>query len=127
MDCLYRRNALGRIYKSAPTAYEIFFQQPHITNLCLHFLNRVCSRDIEYCYNKRLIHRHPILGFNSGMDTFNQGKDAFIDLLILAKAKLIYATGSRFVDVARYFNPQMKIISLDQRRMSQGKKQYAYA
>ena len=25
MDCLYRRNALGRIYKSAPTVHEIFF------------------------------------------------------------------------------------------------------
>ena len=41
--------------------------------------------------------------------------------MILAKARLIYTTGSGFVDVARYFNLQMKIVSLDQRRMSQGK------
>ena len=30
MDCPYRHNALGWGYKSAPTAYEILFQQPLI-------------------------------------------------------------------------------------------------
>ncbi len=28
MDCLYKRNALGRIYKSAPTARGYFFNSP---------------------------------------------------------------------------------------------------
>ena len=27
MNCLYRHNSSGRIYKSAPTVHEIFFQQ----------------------------------------------------------------------------------------------------
>ena len=31
MDCLYRHNALGRIYKSAPTVHGILFQQPHVS------------------------------------------------------------------------------------------------
>ena len=30
MDCLYRRNALGRIYKSAPTVHGILFQQSYM-------------------------------------------------------------------------------------------------
>ena len=41
-----------------------------------------------------------------------QMKDAFMDILILSKAKLIYTTGSWFVDVVRFFNPSVKIISL---------------
>ena len=31
MDYLYRRNALGRICKSAPTVQEILFQQSHVS------------------------------------------------------------------------------------------------
>ena len=63
-----------------------------------------------------------MIGLNKGIDNFNQEKDALIDLLILAKAKLVYATGSGFVDVVRYFNPQIKIISRrGQRRIIRGK------
>ena len=46
----------------------------------------------------------------------HQKKEALIDLLILAKAKLIYTTGSGFVDLVRWFNPHAKIISLDGRK-----------
>ena len=41
-----------------------------------------------------------------------QMKDALMDILILSKAKLIYTTGSWFVDVVRFFNPSIKIVSL---------------
>ena len=42
-------------------------------------------------------------------------------MLILAKAELIYTTGSSFVDAVRYFNPQIKIVSVDGRRIGRGK------
>ena len=38
-----------------------------------------------------------------------------IDMLILAKADLVYATGSGFIDTLRFFNPSIKIASLDGR------------
>ena len=50
-----------------------------------------------------------------------QQKDAIIDLLILAKAKIIYTTGLSFVDVVRYLNPDIKIVSLDSRKIGRGK------
>ena len=57
-------------------------------------------------------------GFVSNLQ---QEMDALIDILILAKAELIYTTGSGFVDVVRYFNSQTKIVSLDGRRIGRGK------
>ena len=105
--------------------YNIFAcsdQAQFIDKIRMAFPNRVFSRDIERSYNESPLHRHDVLGLNKGIDTFNQEKDALIDLLILAKAKLIYATGSGFVDVARYFNPQIKIISRrNQRRIIRSK------
>ena len=106
------------------TQYSIFAcsdQAQFISKIHTAFPVKVFSRDIERSYNERPIHRHDIIGLNKGIDTFNQEKDALIDLLILAKAKLIYTTGSGFVDAARYFNPQIKIISLDQRKIGRGK------
>lgn len=38
-----------------------------------------------------------------------------MDILILAKASLIYTTGSWFIDVVKNFNPKIRIISLDRR------------
>ncbi len=94
-------------------------QAQFIDKMRTAFPNRVFSRDIERSYDESPLHR--IGGLNPGIDTFSQEKDALIDLLILAKAKLIYTTGSGFADAARYFNPQIKIISLDQRRIGRGK------
>ena len=54
----------------------------------------------------------------SGKKSPHQRKDAFMDLLVLARAKLIHTTGSGFVDVIRFFNPKTKIISLDGRKRS---------
>ena len=102
-------------------------QTQFIDKMRIAFPNRVFSRDIERSYNESPIHRHGLLGQHDFLgprkeiDSFNQEKDALIDLLVLAKAKLIYATGSGFGDAARYFNPQIKIISLDQRKIGRGK------
>ena len=101
--------------------YSIFAcsdQAQFIDKMRIAFPNRVFSRDIERSCNEHPLHRYGFLG--QEIDSFNQEKDALIDLLILAKAKLIYTTGSGFIDVARYFNPQIKIISLDQRKIGRG-------
>ena len=47
MDYFCRCNALGRIYKSAPTVYEILFQQPY-----LYHLNG--SVPLNHGYRKRM-------------------------------------------------------------------------
>ncbi len=106
--------------------YSLFVcsdQAQFIEKMRIAFPNRVFSRDIERSYDESPLHRHHtvITGTQERIDLFNQEKNALIDLLILAKAKLIYTTGSGFVDATRYFNPQTKIISLDQRRIGRGK------
>ena len=95
-------------------------QAQFIDKMHTAFPTRAFSRDIERSYDESPIHRHDIIGKRTGIDNFDQETDALIDLLILAKAKLIYTVGSGFVDVTRYLNPQIKIISLDQRRIGQG-------
>ena len=104
--------------------YSIFAcsdQAQFIDKMRIAFPNRVFSRNIERSYDGAPIHKHAWVTPLKGINSFNQEKDALIDLLILAKAKLIYTTGSGFVDAARYFNPQIKIISLDQRKIGRGK------
>ena len=94
--------------------YSIFAcsdQAQFIDKMRMAFPGRAFSRDIERSYNESPLHRHDIIEKRKGIDNFNQEKDALIDLLILAKAKLIYTTSSGFVEVAPYFNPQIKIIS----------------
>lgn len=81
------------------------------------FPRRVVARDIKRSYDDTSLHVH---GSYENIDTLQQEKDAIIDILILAKAKLIYTTGSGFVDVVRYFNPKTKIISLDERIIGLG-------
>ena len=85
------------------------------------FPARVFARDIERSYDSEIIHLHWHLMENEQRDNFNQEKDALIDLLILAKAELIYTTGSGFVDVVRYFNPKVKVVSMDGRIIGKGK------
>ena len=79
------------------------------------FPGRVAARNIQRSYDSRALHH----------DAQYKGKqqviDALIDVLILAKAKLIYTTGSGFVDIVQYFNPKIKIVSLDDRKNAQGK------
>ena len=71
------------------------------------FPDRVFSREITRSYDSRPLHEGETYRSNQ------QAKDALIDILILSKTKLIYTTGSWFVDVVRFFNPTVKIISFD--------------
>ena len=70
------------------------------------FPNRVSARNIQRSYDAQALHR------SCKYKGTQQVKDALIDVLILAKAKLIYTTGSGFVDIVQFFNPKIKIISL---------------
>ena len=90
-------------------------QAQFIDKMRAAFPTRVVTRDIERSYDERPLH----VG-KKGADRSNQQKDALIDVLILAKANLIYTTGSGFVNTAKYFNPKIKIVSLDGRPMGRG-------
>ena len=87
-------------------------QAQFIDEMQIAFPDRVFARDIERSTNHKRLH-----GIGSKR-ILHQKKDAFMDLLVLKRAKLIYTTGSGFVDVVRFFNPKTKIISLDGRKRS---------
>ena len=87
-------------------------QAQFIDEMQVTFPGRVFTRDIQ-----RSINHDPLHQVDS-KSAPQQKKDAFLDLLVLARAKLIYTTGSGFVDVIRFFNPKTKIISLDGRKRS---------
>ena len=72
------------------------------------FPGRVFARDIPRSITGKALHLSPE---HKGTQ---QQKDALIDMLILAKADLIYTTGSSFADTVRFFNSQTKIISLNE-------------
>ena len=71
------------------------------------FPNRVFSREITRSYDNRPLHKGKTYRSNQ------QIKDALIDILILSRAKLIYTTGSWFIETVRFFNPAVKIISFE--------------
>ena len=81
-----------------------FIDQIHAT-----FPGRVFSRDIQRSDDTTPLHKEPKYRGNQ------QKQDALMDLLVLSKASLVYTTGSYFIDVLRFFNPTIKIISLDNR------------
>ena len=70
---------------------------------------RVASRDITRSKDYQSLHRHEAYAGDQ------QRKDALIDILTLAKTEIIYTVGSQFVHIIRFFNPSIKIISLDGR------------
>ena len=80
------------------------------------FPGRVFARDIQRSYDA-----HRPLHWDPEYKGEQQIKDALIDVLILAKAKLVYTTGSHYIDIVQYFNPKTKIVSLDGRKFLQGK------
>ena len=101
--------------------YSIFAcsdQAQFIDKMRIAFPKRVYARDIQRSYDNRPIHLHDIS--HEEDDNYHQEKDALIDILILSKANLIYTTGSGFVDAVRYFNPKIKIVSLDEREIGIG-------
>ena len=94
--------------------YSIFAcsdQAQFIEQLHSAFPGRVYSRDITRSNNTTPLHK------DSKYAGSQQKRDAFIDLLILSKASLIYTPGSYFVDAVRFLNPSIKIISLDGRKV----------
>ena len=70
------------------------------------FPGRVFARDIQRSDSDDALHLSPSYRGRQ------QKRDALIDMLILAKAELIYTTGSSFVGMIRFFNPKIKIVSL---------------
>ena len=70
------------------------------------FPGRVFARDIQRSDSDDALHLHP------RYLSRQQRRDAMIDMLVLAKAELIYTTGSAFISIIRFFNPKIKIVSL---------------
>ena len=81
-------------------------KEQFITRMKTAFPGRVVARDIKRSHTDEAIH--------FGCDS-QQIRDAFIDLLILSKAELIYTVGSTFTDIIRFLNPAIKIICLQPR------------
>ena len=81
-------------------------KEQFITQMKTTFPSRVVARNIKRSYTDEAIHL--------GCDP-QQIRDAFIDLLILSKAELIYTVGSTFTDIVRFLNPAIKIICLQPR------------
>ena len=73
------------------------------------FAGRVVSRDIVRSEDFQSLHRHEAYAGDQ------QRKDALIDILTLAKTETIYTVGSFFIDTIKFFNPSIKIISIDER------------
>ena len=84
-------------------------QAQFIDKMHVAFSGRVYARNIHRSYDRRTLHNDP------EYRGIFQKKNAIIDLLILAKADLVYTVGSGFVDAVRYLNPRIKIVSLDER------------
>ena len=84
-------------------------QAQFIDKMHIAFPGRVFARDIQRSNDNHALHTNP------KYRCAQQKRDAFIDILILAKADLVYTTGSGFVDTLRFLNPSIKIISLDER------------
>ena len=73
------------------------------------FPGKIFSRDIIRSDGIENLH------FNFKYSGKQQKDEAFMDLLILSKAPLVYTTGSAYIDAIRFLNPAIKIISLDDR------------
>ena len=82
-------------------------KEQFITQMKATFPSKVVTRSIKRSQTNKAIH--------FGHDP-QQIQDAFIDLLILSKTKLIYTVGSNFTDCVRFFNPSIKIICLEPRK-----------
>ena len=110
---------LKEVLDSQCSIFACSDQAQFIDEMKAAFPERVFARDIKRSYDNAPIHLHHV-PFAEG-DNYEQEIDALIDVLVLAKAGLIYTTGSGFVDVVRYFNPETKIVSLDGRTIGRGK------
>ena len=89
-------------------------QAQFIDKIQLAFPTRVCFREIERSTDTEALHL-PHDNQYSNEQAYRQKCDALIDVLIAAKACLVYTTGSQFIDITRYFNPDIRIVSLNRR------------
>ena len=105
---IYLKKVLGDRYR----IFACSDQAQFIDAMHAAFPGRVFATDVRRSDDEFPIH----IGREGRHAKPHQKKEALIDLLILAKAKLIYTTGSGFVDSVRWFNPHAKIISLDGRK-----------
>ena len=106
---------LQAVLENQSSIFACSDQQQFIDKMHEAFPGRVFTRDIQRSCDQRTLH------LDEKYQNIQQQTDAVIDLLILAKAELIYTTGSGFVDAVRYFNPKIKIVSMDGRRIGRGK------
>ena len=97
---------LKRVLDKESYIFACSDQAQFITRMNVAFPDRVIARDIKRSYTFARLH-------SKGCS--QQAQDALIDMLVLAKTELIYTIGSRFVDCIRFFNSEIKIISLDGR------------
>ena len=110
---------IAYLKKVLDSRYGIFACSDHIEFIkAIHneFPGKVISRDITRSDSLRSLHRHaPYAGDQ-------QKRDAIIDILTLAKTEMIYTVGSHFIDMVRFFNPSIKIFSIDERYKSFSKR-----
>ena len=78
-------------------------QAQFIDKMHIAFPGRVFARDIQRSYDNTSLHRY------TEIKNSQQRKDALIDLLIIAKAKLIYKTIGKFILTTKFLNPSIKI------------------
>ena len=82
-------------------------QAQFISRMKSVFPGRVVARNIKRSYTGDPIH------FDGGSQ---QTRDAFIDILILAKTGLVFQSGSNYANLVRFINPHIKIISAGHRK-----------
>ena len=108
-------NYLKAVLDDPNSIFVVSDQAQFIEQMHEAFPGKVFTRDIQRSYDYRPLHRDPeYMGEQ-------QVKNALIDILILAKTRLIYTTGSGFACMARFFNPEIKIIECDGKRKYRGK------
>ena len=95
------------------------------------FPGRVFARDIKRSYDDKHLNVDSVPFVNPKRPVIDavvyaQERDALIDILVLAKAGLIYTIGSGFINVVRYFNPEIKVVSLDGRIAGWGRTIYLF-
>ena len=105
----HRQTYLSHIKEVIPDHCDIYVssdQAQFIDEMYEMFPSRVFARDIQRSDNKRSLHS------NKKYSGVQQQRDALIDILILAKAKLIYRSEmGAFVNITKFLNPDIEIIS----------------
>jgi len=89
-------------------------QAQFVDQVELAFPSRIYYRKIRRSTDTKTLHLRHDTQYTDD-EAYQQKCDALMDILVLAKANLIYTTGSGFVEGVKNFNPDIKIISLDRR------------